>query len=581
MMLALLLSLFAVPCAQSAPSSAPPPTIDFERETRAAVRWLRANQNVADGSYGRGIEDTALCLSGLAACSDRYRPADGPFVRRAADFLAEQQAKDGTIAPAGASAEDRARLTRLAAQALFDMEAAPYVEQAERAFRALGLEPKTAAAKPAALDAAQALERARELVSRRAAAGFWDGDQGRVNATARALLDLAHWQASQPRSSATGTVAASPLAAFEPADRDKAMAASAKGSRFLLQACDGEGRFGAPDKPDAGITAMCLSALAGSASADDREAQEKLGRGLRWLASLQQEDGSIHDGKLANYITSASIMALARSKRAEFEPTIAKARAFLGRLQADEGEGYSEGDLYYGGIGYGSTERPDLSNLQMALEALAVSGSQAGDPTFEKALRFLQRCQNRSETNDVAKVLAASTATTRVESGNDGGASYAPGDSKAGFEPQANGAKVPRSYGSMTYALLKCYAFAGLELDDPRMQAAWAWCQSHYTLDLNPGFERSADPSASYQGLFYYFTTLARALDALGVEQVNTPDGVVHAWRKELCGRLVAMQSKIDGSWLNHNSQRWNEGNPLLATAYALIALESAMPDAP
>ena len=50
------------------------------------------------------------------------------------------------------------------------------------------------------------------------------------------------------------------------------------------------------------------------------------------------------------------------------------------------------------------------------------------------------------------------------------------------------------------------------------------------------------------------------------------------AWRAEVCGRLVAMQSKIDGSWTNQNSPRWYEGNPLLATSYALLALEAALP---
>ena len=42
-------------------------------------------------------------------------------------------------------------------------------------------------------------------------------------------------------------------------------------------------------------------------------------------------------------------------------------------------------------------------------------------------------------------------------------------------------------------------------------------------------------------------------------------------------GHLKAMQRQ-DGSWLNANSPRWWEGNPVLATAYALLALDSAAP---
>jgi squalene-hopene/tetraprenyl-beta-curcumene cyclase len=250
------------------------------------------------------------------------------------------------------------------------------------------------------------------------------------------------------------------------------------------------------------------------------------------------------------------------------------ARAFLQVLQADEGEGYSEGDLYYGGIGYGSTERPDLSNLQMALEALSTSGLDPNAETYRKALKFLERCQNRSESNDV-RIADGSTTLT---SGDDGGAAYAPGDSKAGFVELGDGRRIPRSYGSMTYALLKCFVFAGLSKDDPRVAAAFEWCCKNYTLDVNPGFDVSRDPSAPYQGLYYYLHTMAKALDLFGAEEIVDGAGAKHAWRAELCGRLVSMQSRIDGSWINQASPRWYEGNPLLATAYALLALDAALP---
>ena len=253
---------------------------------------------------------------------------------------------------------------------------------------------------------------------------------------------------------------------------------------------------------------------------------------------------------------------------------IEKARAFLTQLQADEGEGYSEGDLYYGGIGYGGDERPDLSNLQMALEALAASGTEKGDPAFQRALQFLERTQNRSESNDVRLERGGDV----IVPGDDGGAGYAPGDSKAGFATLPDGTKVPRSYGSMTYALLKGFLLAGLPKDDPRMQAAWEWIQANYTLDVNPGFEHSADPTAGYQGLFYYFLAMARALDLYGQDVIADADGAKHDWRAELSGRLAAMQRRDDGSWVNENSPRWWEGNPVLATSYALLALESALP---
>jgi squalene-hopene/tetraprenyl-beta-curcumene cyclase len=299
------------------------------------------------------------------------------------------------------------------------------------------------------------------------------------------------------------------------------------------------------------------------------DVQRTIDQGLAWLVSLQKPDGSIHDGKLANYVTSAAVLALARSQDPTHAQVVARARDFLVALQADEGEHYSPDDPYYGGIGYGNDERPDLSNLQMSLEALAAAGLEAGDPAFQRALTFLQRCQNRSESNDVRIVEGRAT----IASGDDGGGVYAPGGSEAGFVELDDGTRVPRSYGSMTYALLKSYVLAGVPKEDPRMKAVWGWLREHWTLDVNPGMEVSGNPTSAYDGLFYYFATMAKALDLYGAEVVLDQAGRENRWRSQLAGRLVAMQRRTDGSWVNQNSSRWWESNPILATAYAMIAL--------
>ena len=116
--------------------------------------------------------------------------------------------------------------------------------------------------------------------------------------------------------------------------------------------------------------------------------------------------------------------------------------------------------------------------------------------------------------------------------------------------------------------------FAGLERDDPRVQAAWKWLCENYTLDGNPGFQDSSDPTAPYQGLFYYFHSMARALAVFETEVIVDGEGVEHRWQGELAGRLLAMQSRLDGSWINVNAPRWWEGNPVLATSYALLTLQ-------
>ena len=82
----------------------------------------------------------------------------------------------------------------------------------------------------------------------------------------------------------------------------------------------------------------------------------------------------------------------------------------------------------------------------------------------------------------------------------------------------------------------------------------------------------------AFEGLEgWLFPVMAKALDVYGEETIVDAQGVAHSWRKDLAGRIVAIQKKADGSWLNENSPRWYEGNPILATSYALLTLGSCV----
>ncbi|MCA8980107.1 MAG: hypothetical protein KDC14_08785 [Planctomycetes bacterium] len=545
--------------------------VDLGHAIDHSIRWLRAQQ-LKDGSYGGSVTDTAWVLRAMAESPRHYLRGDGPFVRDALDFLASRQdAKTGAIydpQTEEAVRVEQSVLALLALELYSDADSRAVYERLAGSFQVL---PKTAS-KP--LTREQAEELVLVLWPKHEENGSWpDSGQGSLVATASAVIDFSRalpaLKVDGPKVPRTVTK----LPEFSAADREQTLDALRRGALYLLAVSE-NGRWGPPGEPEAGLTAMVLGGLLALPEPRPEHVQWAIDSGLAWLVSLQDEDGSIHDGKMKNYITSAAVLALVRSGREEYQPVIAKARDYLIALQADEGEGYSEGDRYYGGIGYGSAERPDLSNLQFALEALDAAGVESGDAAFQRALKFLERTQNRSESNDTEIKSDEGT----IKSGDDGGASYAPGDSKAGFDTLPDGTLVPRSYGSMTYALLKGYLFAGLPKDDPRMQAAWKWVTTNYTLDVNPGFEKADDPDAAYQGLFYYFLTMAKAFDLYGQEVVVDGEGVEHAWRAELCGRLIAMQSKADGSWVNHNSPRWWEGNPTLATAYAMLTLGTATP---
>jgi squalene-hopene/tetraprenyl-beta-curcumene cyclase len=302
--------------------------------------------------------------------------------------------------------------------------------------------------------------------------------------------------------------------------------------------------------------------------------QAVIQKGLQALLAAQNEDGSFGDDYV-NYTTCATVMCLDMAGKQKFGPQLAKAQRYLLAMQHAEDMGYHRSDRDYGSFGYGSSERGDLSNTQMTLEALRSTGLASDHEAFRKALQFLARVQNHKTTNDFkTEVKDPDTGEWhKVAAGDDGGATYYPGNSPAGYDQLADGTKLPRSYGSMTYALLKAYVLCGLPADDPRMQAAKKWINDHFTVEVNPGASPKLGDKAQYQGLFYYYLTMARALSLMGVDHLPGKDDQGIDWRGELSKALQKLQHP-DGSWLNDKNERWWENSPILCTAYALLALD-------
>lgn len=355
--------------------------------------------------------------------------------------------------------------------------------------------------------------------------------------------------------------------------RDQAQQSIGAGLKYLLSQQKPDGTWQNPHEPP-GITAIVLKALARDPRFRD-EPQVK--RGFDALMKFQVESGGIYKDSLASYNTAISISALAAAQNPEYRPAIDKALAYLKSLQwtdtiqGPKGEKLIDAsNPWYGGWGYGGLSRgggrPDLSNTQMALDALKDAGLKPDDPAFKAATKFITRLQNFSETND------------RPWVGNDGGFVYGPsdtgmGESLAGEYTGADGKRLLRSYGSMTYAGLKSMIYAGLTKQDPRVQAAWGWISHNWNLDENPGMRLGKPENAKY-GLYYYYQTLARALAAYGEPMIDDPQGQTHAWASEVVQKLSALQ-RPDGSWVG--DKKWYEDNPVLATAYAVTAMQDAM----
>ena len=83
---------------------------------------------------------------------------------------------------------------------------------------------------------------------------------------------------------------------------------------------------------------------------------------------------------------------------------------------------------------------------------------------------------------------------------DDGGAFYKATESKAGQVENPDGTVSLRSYGSTTYAMLKCYLMAGLDPEDGRVKDALKWIANHFTLEENPGFDTAGDTKVGMQG---------------------------------------------------------------------------------
>jgi squalene-hopene/tetraprenyl-beta-curcumene cyclase len=324
-----------------------------------------------------------------------------------------------------------------------------------------------------------------------------------------------------------------------------------------------------PDKPapvSTAVTALVVKALVqADPKALEKEAAQKA---LRFVMRAKKPDGSFEAGSLSNYVTSAVLSALsAVGDHDERAGTIAETVNWVQANQWDQSEGLSPRQDWFGGAGYGNHGRPDLSNTQMMLDALYDAGLSPDEAAFQRALAFASRTQNLKATNDAAWAGNDGGFIYTPANGGESMASEAAGEGRYGEKIAAGQPRSLRSYGSMTYAGFKSMFYAGLSQDDVRVRAAYDWLRNHWTFEENPGLGQ--------QGLYYYYHTLARALRIAQQHTIEDVKGAKHNWREELIQALLKRQSE-DGSWVN-TADRWMEGDPVLVTAYSVLALEEAL----
>lgn len=329
-----------------------------------------------------------------------------------------------------------------------------------------------------------------------------------------------------------------------------------KAMGYLKKQQGEDGSF-SPKLGGPGISALVAAGLVrNGVSPDDPLVAKSLG----YLEKSVKKDGGIYDKQLANYTTCVALIALSEANtKGKYDTVLKNAGKFLKTLQYDDSL-VEEKDVKFGGVGYDGKERPDLSNTQYFVEALLAAGVPKDDPAIKRALKFISRCQNLpGETND--QPFAKKTSDD-----DKGGLTYNPIDNEKNPNRTPQGGL--RSSGVMTYAGLKTFLHAGVDKNDARVKAAIDWISRHYSLDENPG-QKDA-------GLYYYYHTFGKAMNALGEDTFVDKDKKKHDWRKDLFEALKKRQ-KENGSWANENNAFF-ENNPDLATAYAILALSYCRP---
>ena len=340
-----------------------------------------------------------------------------------------------------------------------------------------------------------------------------------------------------------------------------------KGANWLKSQQNKEKGFWSEEENPA-ITALALSALMGDPSRDKAAPlAPEVTAGYQFLREHRQQDGGIYVKGLANYNTSLSLMAFLALNEEKDQQLMLAARRYLIGLQQDYDTKGTTDNVMDGGIGYGgSSPHSDLSNTTFGLEALYYSKALLADTgasedkkvdlDWAAAIQFVSRCQNLTATN--------ASAWASDDPGLKGGFIYDPENTKSGKVELPGGKVALRSYGSMTYAGLLSFIYAGLTPDDQRVKAAREWLSANYTLEENPGMK--------LEGLYYYYHTMAKALSISKTQELVLKDGTKINWREDLARKLLNAQNG-DGYWVN-TAGRWKESDKIMVTAYALMSLE-------
>lgn len=331
------------------------------------------------------------------------------------------------------------------------------------------------------------------------------------------------------------------------------------------------------------VTALLTWALAVSVDRDDEDslARDALEEGITKLRSWIDDDGGIDtsgwDIGHRSYGTACAILAFSAHDPFANEQEIQQLTKFLLANQVDESHGYDPVDWRYGAFPYyesmeSNQLRTDISTLSFVVQALDAAKVDQSHVVWRRIGLWLDETQNYA-------LLGETEAIRKKERlFRDGGFAFSPRNSKVPSPPESllNMNFYP-SYGTATADGLRSLIIVDGSATHKRALAALQWLARNYGFGAVPKLPADG-PTPWGEALFYYYThSWAQALASAKVARIikvdENKDEVAHHWPAELVRELARRQRK-DGSWKN-SSPLMGEDNPMIATAFALLALNS------
>ena len=353
-------------------------------------------------------------------------------------------------------------------------------------------------------------------------------------------------------------------------------AAIINGLSWLADQQNADGSWPAPpNRPDEEVAATGLAVLAFEMQAIELgldpmnveyEYGENVGKGLAYILSNKHEqpisaelagdpdgdgDGKgvyfVNYGKNVIYNTGIAMMAIAASGHPElYGDTLQDAVDYLAWGQAEDGS-------YRGGWSYaGNQPSSDNSNSGYATSGL---GFAAAAPPYGFGLTIPQFVKD--ELSPWIDVMQDDVNGDL----NDGGSWY------MWFWQWVNILKT----GNLLYEM----ALVGDTVETQRVKDAIDYIERHWN---DPGGDSIY--STGWRDHCQATFTMMKGLEALGIDLIDLDDDGVaeHDWFEEVSNHLVSTQNG-DGSWPNDPWER--VGEPILSTAWALLALQKAVPREP